>query len=111
MKLLLTLLTLTSFIFAQEERIIVMPEKVEKPAPLFFSASADITATASTKETTSTQNISFTIHQGNPETLSLGLSGAGEITSVTGNGLRDWSVRIANDGSRFLGGCRREVAR
>lgn len=102
MKLLLILLTLTSFIFAQEERIIVMPEKVEKPAPLFFSATAEISATASTKETTSTQNISFTIHQGVPETLTLGLSGAGEITSVTGNGLRDWSVRIANDGSRFL---------
>lgn len=102
MKLLLTFLTLTSFIFAQEERIIVVPEKVEKPVPLFFSATADITATASITETLSTQNISFTIHQGIPETLTLGLSGAGEITSVTGNGLRDWSVRIANDGSRFL---------
>lgn len=102
MKLLLTLLALTTFLSAQEERIIVVPEKIDKPAPLFFSATAEISATASIKETTSTQNITFTIHQGNPETLTLGLSGAGEITSVTGDGLRDWSVRIANDGSRFL---------
>ncbi len=102
MKLLLTLLTITTFIFAQEERIFVVPEKVEKPVPLFFSATAEISATASITETTSTQNINFTIHQGIPETLTLGLSGAGEITSVTGDGLRDWSVRIANDGSRFL---------
>ncbi|MES2982524.1 MAG: hypothetical protein V4727_09445, partial [Verrucomicrobiota bacterium] len=102
MKLILTLLTLTTFAFAQEERIIVVPEKIEKPVPLFFSATAEIIATASIKETLSTQNINFTIHQGIPETLTLGLSGAGDITSVTGDGLRDWSVRIANDGTRFL---------
>ncbi len=102
MKFLLTLLTLTTFVFSQQEHIIVVPEKVEKPVPLFFSATAEISAIASAKETTSTQNISFTIHQGIPETLTLGLSGAGEITSVTGDGLRDWSVRIANDGTRFL---------
>ncbi len=102
MKLLLTLLTLTTFAFSQQERIIIVPDKVEKPVPLFFSATAEISATASVKETLSTQNISFTIHQGIPETLTLGLSGLGEITSVTGDGLRDWSVRIAKDGSRFL---------
>ncbi len=98
----LTLLALTTFLSAQQERIIVVPDKIEKPVPLFFSATAEISATASTKETLSTQNISFTIHQGIPETLTLGLSGAGEITSVTGDSLRDWSVRIAKDGSRFL---------
>jgi hypothetical protein len=102
MKLLITLLTLTSFVFAQQDRLIVLPEKTEKPAPLFFSASADISATATTTETTSTQSITYTIHQGIPEVLTLGLSGAGEITSVTGNELKDWSVRIAKDGSRFL---------
>ncbi len=102
MKLLLTLLTLTTFAFSQQERIIVVPEKVEKPVPLFFSATAEISATASVKETTSTQIISFTIHQGIAETLTLGLSGAGDITSLTGDGLRDWSIRIAKDGSRFL---------
>ena len=98
----LTLLAFCGSLFAQQERIIVIPEKTEKPVPLFFSATADITATANDKETTSVQNISFRIHQGIPETLTLGLSGAGEITSVTGEDLRDWSVRIANDGSRFL---------
>ena len=98
----LTLIALTTFLSAQQERIIVVPEKVEKPAPLFFSATAEISATASVKETTSTQTITFTIHQGIPETLTLGLSGSGDITSLTGDGLRDWSIRIAKDGSRFL---------
>jgi hypothetical protein len=102
MKTLLLALTLLTTIFAQEERILIIPEKVEKPAPLFFSATANISATASVKEVTSTQTITYTIHQGIPETLTLGLSGSGEITTLTGDGLRDWSVRIAADGSRFL---------
>jgi hypothetical protein len=102
MKTLLLVLTLLTTIFAQEERILVIPEKAEKPAPLFFSAAANISATASLTETTSVQTITYSIHQGIPETLTLGLSGSGEITSLTGDGLRDWSVRIAADGSRFL---------
>ena len=101
MKTLLYLLTLCTA-FAQSDRIILVPEKLEKPAPLFFSAAAEISATASTTETISTQRITYTIVQGIPETLSLSLSGLGEISSVTGEGLRDWSVRVAEDGSRFL---------
>jgi hypothetical protein len=102
MKTIALLLALSSALFAQEERIVLIPEKVEKPVPLFFSAAATITATASLTETTSTQNITFTVIQGIPETLTLPLSGRGLIDSVTGNGLRDWAIRIAEDGSRFL---------
>ena len=97
----LLILTLCSA-FAQQDRIILVPENTEKPAPLFFSAAADISATASTTETISTQRITYTIVQGIPKTLSLSLTGSGEVTSVTGEGLQDWSVRVAKDGSRFL---------
>ena len=102
MKTLLLILALAFPAIAQQDRIILVPEKSEKPASLFFSASAEITATASTTETTSTQKITYTILQGLPETLSLSLSGSGEVTSVTGKNLRDWSVRVAENGNRFL---------
>lgn len=102
MKTIALLLAFTASLFAQEERIVIIPENNDKPAPLFFSATANITATASLTETTSTQNITYTIHQGIPETLTLSLNGSGEILSVTGDGLRDWSVRVAENGSRFL---------
>ncbi len=102
MKTLLLILTLAFQATAQQDRIILVPEKSEKPAPLFFSAAAEITATASTTETTSTQKITYTIVQGVPETLSLSLKGSGEVISLTGKNLRDWSVRVSEDGSRFL---------
>ena len=54
------------------------------------------------KGSPSNQDITFTIVQGKPETLSLSLSGDGEIVSVTGDNLRDWAIRVAKDGSRFL---------
>lgn len=98
----LALLALCSFLTAQEDRIILIPDKPEKPAPLFFSASVNVSAIANLTETTSSQDITYTIIQGIPETLTLPLSGPGEITSITGNGLRDWAVRITDDGSRFL---------
>jgi hypothetical protein len=43
--------------------------------------------------------------QGRPEVLSLGLSGDGEVVDVSGQGLRDWSVRqgtTGQSGRRFL---------
>ena len=102
MKTILLALTFASTLFAQEQHVLIIPEKVEKPAPLFFSAAATVSATASLTETASTQAITFTVIQGIPETLSLPLSGVGQITSVTGTGLRDWAIRIAEDGTRFL---------
>ena len=102
MKPIALLLALAASLVAQENRIVLIPEKVEKPVPLFFSAAATVNATASLTETTSTQEITFTIHQGIPETLTLSLSGPGEILSVTGNGLRDWAIRSAENGARFL---------
>ena len=99
------LLALTNFCLAQDptDRIVILPMKeTPKEAPLFFSATADIEARASLTEITGGQRLTYQIHQGIPETLTLGLSGAGEVVSVTGENLRDWSVRVAGDGSRFL---------
>ncbi|MDP4996932.1 MAG: hypothetical protein NWQ16_11995 [Akkermansiaceae bacterium] len=102
MKTFLLALTLLLPTFAQEDRIVLIPEKTEKPAPLFFSATASVTATASTTKVSSVQDIIFKIHQGIPETLTLPLTGSGTVEQVTGEGLLDWSVRVAENGSRFL---------
>ena len=75
MKTLLLLLSLASALFAQEPRIVILPEKPEKPAPLFFSAKVEVSATAALAGTSSTQIITFKVIQGIPETLTLPLSG------------------------------------
>ena len=102
MKSITILLALATALFAQEERIILVPEKAQTPPPLFYSTSAIVRAQSGLEKTTSTQDITFNIVQGKPETLTLSLSGEGEIKTVTGENLLDWSVRVANDGSRFL---------
>ena len=99
------LIALTSFAIAQDpdDRVVLVPfTKAPKEAPLFFSATADVKIQVGMEEVTSQQGLDFKIHQGKPETLTLGLNGTGEVISVTGEGLRDWSVRVAEDGSRFL---------
>ena len=99
------LIALTSHCSAQEpdDRVILVPlGKAPKEAPLFFSATADVLARVSLVQISSEQKIDFRILQGKPETLSLALTGGGDVMSVTGDGLRDWSVRVAADGARFL---------
>ncbi len=101
----LLFLALTTLCFGQEpdDRVILVPlGKAPKEAPLFFSAAADVKAQVGLTSVTTDQQIEFKIHQGKPETLTLALTGAGEVLSVTGPGLLDWSVRVAEDGSRFL---------
>ncbi len=70
MKSILTLLALATALFAQEERIILVPEKTQTPPPLFYSASAVVKAHATLERVTSNQDITFTIVQGKPEVLS-----------------------------------------
>ena len=99
------LMLLTSLAFAQEpdDRVILVPlAKAPKEAPLFFSATADVKIQVGMEEVTSEQQINFKIHQGKSETLTISMDGAGEVVSVTGQGLRDWSVRVAENGARFL---------
>ena len=76
--------------------------KAPKEAPLFFSATARVNATAGLDAVTTEQTIAFRIHQGKSGALTLALRGDGEVTEVTGANMRDWSLRIAEDGARFL---------
>ncbi|MES2659003.1 MAG: hypothetical protein V4689_10320 [Verrucomicrobiota bacterium] len=100
---------MAAVVLAQEpdKRFVVVPigdliKETPKEAPLFFSVTADVKAQVGLETVTSDQQIDFKIHQGKAETLTLALTGAGDVVSVTGQGLRDWSVRVAEDGSRFL---------
>jgi hypothetical protein len=105
MKTILFLLALTGLTHAQEsdERIMLVPwSKAPKEAPLFFSATAEVNATVKLEEVTSEQHIKFRVHQGKAETLTLPLNGRGDVTGVSGPALRDWAVRISENGERFL---------
>lgn len=105
MKPLILLILSAMLLPAQEsdERMVLVPwSKAPKEAPLFFSASADVIARVGLETVTSEQKITFRIHQGKAETLTLALNGAGEITEVTGAGLSDWSVRVNENSERFL---------
>ena len=73
------------------------------PQPkLFFTADAKTSGIVKSEEITQTTELNVKILQGRPEMLTLGLAGEGQITSVTGAGLKDWAVRTALDGQRFL---------
>ena len=87
---------------AQDEKIVLVPVEKEKPVPLFFSADTSTTITAGIDQVSETITATLRVHQGRPETLSLGITGQGEITSVQGEGLKTWTVRREADGSRFL---------
>lgn len=94
-----------ALVFAQEpdDRVVLVPlGKAPKELPLFFSATASVKAQAGLETVTTTQQIDFKIEQGKPETLTLSLGGAGDVLAVTGEGLRDWSVRVGDGGARFL---------
>lgn len=102
---LLLLSLLPTLLTAQEadERVVLVPwAKAQKEAPLFFSATAEVNARAGLENLTSEQKLVFRIHQGKADALTLGLNGPGQVTEVTGSGLRDWSVRVAEGGARFL---------
>jgi hypothetical protein len=105
MKTLLPLILTAATLLAQEseERVVLVPwTKAAKEVPLFFSATAEVNAKAGLEWLTSEQTLRFRVHQGKAETLTLGLNGPGEITGVTGTGLRDWALRVGENGERFL---------
>jgi len=97
---------LTTFAPAQtkDDAVVLVPvgKIAEKPAPLFFSADAVSVVNVMPTGTLHSISVKFRIHQGRPETLSIGLAGEGEITSVAGEGLSTWTLRKEADGSRFL---------
>ncbi len=103
-RLLLGLLASAAFAQTKEDALVFVPfEKIgEKPVPLFFSADAAGTVRAFPGETEHAFAVKFRIHQGRPETLTLGLEGEGEIESVSGEGLSTWTLRKEADGRRYL---------
>jgi len=82
-------------------RLVVEARGVMPKSPLFFTATADNAIQFHAHEITGEIKVAVRIVQGSPEVITLGLGGAGEVTEVTGQGLRDWSVRQA-EGKRFL---------
>jgi hypothetical protein len=99
--LLAALLTITLG-SAQEEKVVLIPVDREKPVPLFFSAQTETNIIAGIDRVDTTITATLRVHQGRPEVMSLGLTGVGEVASVTGDGLKTWTVRREADGTRFL---------
>jgi hypothetical protein len=86
-------------------KIVVEATGVPPAAPLFFTASAEQVVKLGLTEITGEVKLSLRVVQGKPEVLTLGLTGDGDVVSVAGVGLRDWSVRQgtgAAAGKRFL---------
>lgn len=81
--------------------LVVEARGVLPKSPLFFSVDAQNIIRISQKEVLGEISAAIRVVQGRPEVISLGLAGAGEVTEVTGAGLKDWAVRTS-DGKRFL---------
>ena len=97
--------TMTAGLAPDGGNIVVEAHGVHPKAPLFYSATADNTVRVTPDEVTGEMKIKLTVLQGHPETLTLGLSGDGDIVDVTGDGLKDWAVRQGAGGpanARFL---------
>ncbi len=109
MKTLAVLILTALSVFAQVEdksMLVIpwhlMPKETPKEVPVFHSAEADVKLQVGLENLTTTQKVRFKVHQGKAALFSLALVGTGEVTGVTGGGLRDWSVRVAEGGVRFL---------
>lgn len=83
-------------------RIVVDVQGVPPAVPAFFSAQAEQLLRVGLREVVGETRLALHVVQGRPEVFSLGISGDGEVVEVSGAGLRDWSVRRAADGKRFL---------
>lgn len=101
-------LGLTNPLSAQEnelprEGVMLLPVgKSAKPVPTFFSAAAEVEVRRFFDRIESWTNIRYDLHQGAGERLSLSISGEGEITAVSGEGLVDWALRRDAAGQRYL---------
>ena len=63
------------------------------PPPLIFTAAADETVALGSAEVAGQMRLKLHVVQGVADVLTLGLSGEGDVTDVSGPGLSDWSVR------------------
>lgn len=92
----------TTALTPEDSRLVIDVRGTPPPVPLFFSAVVEQTIRLDAAELAGEMHFHLHVVQGHAETFSLGLAGDGEIVEVTGNRLRDWSVRRAVGGARFL---------
>ncbi len=74
-------------------RISVEAQTSQAAVPLLFTTDVLQNVHVTLDQVTAEAAVSFHILQGRPEVLTLRIVGAGEVTSVTGTGIRDWAVR------------------
>ncbi|GAA5484469.1 hypothetical protein [Haloferula sargassicola] len=81
---------------------VVPVDRVKPEVPVFYTVDGDTTAAVSEGRAEVTMQLGAHLLQGRPETITVGLSGEGKVTEVTGPELVSWAVRTESDGSRFL---------
>ncbi|MEZ5277308.1 MAG: hypothetical protein R3F07_13075 [Opitutaceae bacterium] len=83
-------------------RLVIKVEDARPEVPVFFSAVCDHRISIGLDAIAGEIDVRLKVVQGRPEVMSLGLSGDGEVFSVSGGGLLSWAVRELTDGRRFL---------
>lgn len=85
------------------ERMVYVPW-IKPPAevPVFYSVRANMEAMVTLEAINSKCQLAFEVHQGQAKTVTVSLEGVGEVTGVQGARIKDWAVRVAPDGKRYL---------
>ncbi|MFT5906700.1 MAG: hypothetical protein ACI9E1_002312, partial [Cryomorphaceae bacterium] len=81
--------------------LIVEARGIPPKAPLFFTASSEQVVTVNLNSVRQVISLTYKKLQGDDEVMSLVLNHKSEIKSVTGDGLKEWSVR-ESDGVDYL---------
>jgi hypothetical protein len=85
-------------------RIIVEARGLPAPAPVFYAVTASQVLQLGAAGIRGEMQVRVRVLQGKPQVLTLGLSGEGDVTEVTGATLQSWSVRrpVGAEETRFL---------
>jgi len=81
--------------------IVLEARTVPPPPPVFFSARVLAEASIGSQHVDQTISVSIKVVQGDPEALTFGLNGPGQVIEVTGEGIASWAVRQSGE-ERFL---------
>jgi hypothetical protein len=82
---------------------IIIDTRGERPKPAFFhTVVVDGTATLQRERVVTEATVEVTRYQGEGNRYAIGLRGADEVVSVTGDSVASWAVRREGDGSRVL---------
>jgi hypothetical protein len=74
----------------------------ETELPLIYTVQSQARVQIEPKSVTQTCDLKARVFQGKFKELALALSGDGEVAQVTGENLRDWSIRVGAKGERAL---------